>query len=636
MKKHNIILILALVIAFSFNNITYAADAAGDKTILIILDEMKFEDIEDIFNNDNFGMGFVNLKTRKPFGDSSFYFTIAAGRKVGVKPENYKGLYKNRDGTIKVAGFEDMYKNLKKQNNNIKVDILGEKLKTKGISYIGDDSSAIIAADKSGNIKSGEIEIKYDRRWLKEKTDYHLSNSSILVLSYEIGETKYRTELLKNYIHDFRDYNILIVPKGVPEEMKHLLNQNLAPIIYVKDGGRGLLKSSSTKREGFVTLEDIFVELITTNGGNSPFAIGNKINIIEKQNSLMEAQNLFKKTINLLWIAYIFHGIVYFIQCYSAYYIYKNRKEKLSSLNFYHSFIVVNIFVTLLMGASSLHVQIILYLFINLLVTYIITLFISEKEVNTIGLFATLTYGLIIFGIFFYPEVIYNSYIGFNNLFYGARYYGFNNGIMGVLLVTSIISYFFIKDLLPNKILDNLVSLLYFSTNMLALSSNYGANTGGFLTSVILFLVIVYISFLGRNRNTRNMIILILIGILLFGFNMYFDRLSSEKSHAISFLSRVKNFGISEFIDMFKVKIKELVKLTLMPPFSIVIVAQILSLKKLLKEEKINIKAETYIILFTAVVGFILNDTGMITFIYMVHYLISLLLYEITEKPSNI
>ena len=62
MKKHNIILILALVIAFSFNNITYAADAAGDKTILIILDEMKFEDIEDIFNNDNFGMGFVNLK----------------------------------------------------------------------------------------------------------------------------------------------------------------------------------------------------------------------------------------------------------------------------------------------------------------------------------------------------------------------------------------------------------------------------------------------------------------------------------------------------------------------------------------------------------------------------------------------
>ncbi len=45
-----------------------------------------------------------------------------------------------------------MLKDLTKRNNNIKVDILGDKLKHKGISYIGDDSSAIIAADKSGGI----------------------------------------------------------------------------------------------------------------------------------------------------------------------------------------------------------------------------------------------------------------------------------------------------------------------------------------------------------------------------------------------------------------------------------------------------------------------------------------------------
>ncbi len=53
-------------------------------------------------------------------------------------------------------------------------------------------------------------------------------------------------------------------------------------------------------------------------------------------------------------------------------------------------------------------------------------------------------------------------------------------GIMGVLLVTSIISYFFIKDLMPNKFVNNLVCLFYFSINMMILSANYGANTGGF------------------------------------------------------------------------------------------------------------------------------------------------------------
>lgn len=39
-------------------------------------------------------------------------------------------------------------------------------------------------------------------------------------------------------------------------------------------------------------------------------------------------------------------------------------------------------------------------------------------------------------------------------------------------------------------------------------------------------------------------------------------------------------------------------------------------------------KSEYYIIIFVALIGFILNDTGMITFIYMIHYLISWIIYE--------
>ena len=633
MKKHNITLILALTLIFLFSSISYAT---GDKSILILLDELSMEDIEKTFHDENFGIGFMNLRTRKPHDDESLYFSIGTGRKVGVKSDYYKGLYKNKDGTIKVIGFEDMFKDLTKRNNNIKVDILGEKLKDEGVSYIGDKSSAIIAADKDGNIKSGEIEIKYDEKWLKEKTNHHLSNSNILVLSYEIGETKHRVELLEKYIDGFRDYNIMIIPNKVSEEMEYVLNKTLAPIVYLNGENKGLIKSSSTKREGFITPEDIFVELLSNNGEESPSAIGNRINIVGKENNLDQAKNLFKKTINLIWIASIFHGIVYFIQAYSAYYIYKNRKDKLDDVNLYNNFIIVNIFISLLMGASSLHINIVLYLFINFLTTYIITLFMSDKEISTIGLFSTLTYILIILGIFFYPEIIYNSYIGFNNLFYGARYYGFNNGIMGVLLVTSIISYFFIKDLMLNKFVNNLVCLLYFSINMIVLSANYGANTGGFLTSIALFLTMTYTNLIGKSWDIKNILVLILAGLLIFSINMYFDSLSQEKSHAINFLVRIKTFGASEFIDMFKIKAKELIKLTLLPPFSIVIVSQIISLKRLLKENNIPFKREAYIILITGVIGFVLNDTGMITFIYMTHYLISLLVYSNIESSPKI
>ncbi len=113
---------------------------------------------------------------------------------------------------------------------------------------------------------------------------------------------------------------------------------------------------------------------------------------------------------------------------------------------------------------------------------------------------------------------------------------------------------------------------------------------------------------------------------------MYFDYYSGDKSHAISFLLRIKTFGFTEFKNMFKVKARELLKLTLIPPFIIVIPCQIYILKRLWKGKNPVLSREGYIIILTSIIGFLLNDTGMITFIYMNHYLISLLIYDIIKK----
>jgi len=623
MKRHNIIFTLAIFIIIFSSSISYAAE---DKAILIIVDELDFEIMEEVFGERNFGTGFININTRKPYGNESLYFSLATGRKLGVKPDYYKGLYKNEDGSINVLGFNELYNNLQRKNNNINLELLGEKLEKQGLSYIGSDSSAIIAADLNGKIKSGEIQVEYNNDWLRNKTDYYLNESNTLVLSYEIGETKERIKILRDYIWEYSKYNIILIPNEVSSSMKHVLNDSLVPIAYIEGNGNGLVKSSSTKREGFVTVGDIYTQLLSSQKETSPRPVGNKIEIVEKIDSLGESQNLFMKTISLIWIASIFHGIVYYLQFYIAYYIYRYGQNNLNQINLYNNFVVVNIFISLLMGLSALHINIFLYLFINLLVSYIITVFMNEKEVNTIGLFASLTYGIILLGIFFYPELIYNSYIGFNNLFYGARYYGFNNGIMGVLLISSIVSYIFMKKLIKEPVLKNLLCIAYFSLNIIALSASYGTNTGGFITSVILFLIMIYTEILGKNWNVKNVIILIFIAIIIFGINMYFDYHSQEKSHAIYFLGRIKAFGFSEFRDMFKIKLKELVKWTILPPFSIVILSQIYSIKNL--KEKIPFRREYYIIIFTALVGFILNDTGMITFIYMMHYLIAIMVYD--------
>ncbi|HSH36756.1 hypothetical protein [Schnuerera sp.] len=632
MGKGNITIILAIIFVLFLSSTSYAME---EKSILLLIDRLDFDVIEAITADTDFGIGFVNIKTRKPYVIESYYFSIAAGRKIGVNSSLYKGLYKDENGTIIVSGFEDMFKDSTKGIKNVKIEVLGEKIKGQGISYIGDNSSAIVAVDNTGTIKSGEIEVKYDNIWLNNKTNYYLSNSNLLVLSYNIDEINNRVKILKDYIDKFKDYNIIIVPNEVSKDMEYIINSSLVPIIYIHNDDNGMMSSLSTQREGYITLEDIHAELLEVHGEKQSTVIGNKIDIVEEEDNLNYAKNLSKKAINLIWITYLFHGLVYFMQCYSAYYIYKGRKDRFDRLTLFNSFIIINIFISLLMGASSLHINIVLYLFINLLISYIITIFMYDKDINIIGLFATLTYGMICFGIFFYPEMIYNSYIGFNNLFYGARYYGFNNGMMGVLLVSSIISYFFIEDLINNIYIKKLACLTYITTNMIVLSANYGANTGGFLTALALFLIILYTNLLWENRNIKNIAVLILIGIIIFAINMYFDYLSNEKSHAINFLIRIKTFGISEFLDMFIIKAKELIKLTLLPPFSIVIVAQMISLKNLIIGVDKKLKKETYIIFITGIIGFLLNDTGMITFIYMTHYLISLLIYN-QQSPSKV
>ena len=94
-----------------------------------------------------------------------------------------------------------------------------------------------------------------------------------------------------------------------------------------------------------------------------------------------------------------FHGLVYFAQCYSAYYIYKNRKEKFEWINILNSFIIINIFIGLLMGIQFTYKYCALPIY-QLVNNYIITMFMADKSINTVELFAILTYGLIVFGIF--------------------------------------------------------------------------------------------------------------------------------------------------------------------------------------------------------------------------------------------
>ena len=597
LKKFIRLIVLIILILLPTNTL-----AENMKSIIIIVDEMPLERIKEL-SIDKYAVGLMNLKTRTPYTEENLYLSINAGKKLGDK-------------------------SLEKEKNNL--EFLGDILKKEKVSYIGEGDESLIVGDSKGRVDYTEKSMSYNIDWLLEKTDSMLSKSNVLVLAYDFQEELSRVDTFNQYLENYKDSQIIILPKKVAKEDKQILNKYLVPVIHINDGKSGLLTSPSTKRQGFIAIEDISVQIKNTYGYLKKSDIGSSFQTIDEVEQIEEISHIYDTTINLFIITYIFHGIVYLAQGILGIWLLKSRKDK-QWVYFIYSFAASSICISLILGLFEFHKNIFLYSLLSCFLSYIFTRVLIRKKIDLVRSLSILTYGMIVFGVMVYPKMIYNSYIGFNNLIYGARYYGLNNGIMGVLLITSILSFFAITDSINNRYIKNLIGFSIFALNMIVLSANFGANTGGFITSVVLFVLMMYMLCFAGKHSFRKIVLLFLLGISLFVINMILDNSSGDKSHAIEFFYRLKENGIREFISMVSFKARELLILTLSPPFSMVLVAQAIILKKL-KERVIKnkkMKEEVMIIIITSLVGFLINDTGVIMLIYMIHYFI---LARISDK----
>lgn len=636
MRKIRPSIVIIMFIVLLFADVSYGVDAHDEKTIMIVLDNLDLEMASKIADED-FSIGLMNSKTKGSYNEESYFMTIATGRKVKLKEGEFKGLYKRSNGEIAVKGYSNIINDLNSryENFNKNIDFFGQKLKNVGVGYIGNDASALIACDKNGIIEDGKTKVVYEKEWLKEQTRALLTRSDILVLSYDFQDIEERIGLLKDYIDEFGDCNIIIFPRKVPANMRKIVNNSIVPILYKAPGRNiGTLTSLSTRRDGFITSLDIFPEVLSIHGLSSKVNIGKSFRIVPDRNPLETIRDIFNRTVNLTHITYIYHGIIYFIQIYFTYFYIKNRSDKYWDIVFYFNFIIISIFVSFVMGFFSIHRNVFVYLIVSAMISYGISYIFTTKRLNTAGILSTLTFILMISGIIFYPDFIYNSYIGYDNLIAGARFYGFNNGAMAVLLASSIISYFSIKRYLPNEAIEKIVLIAYFSLNILALSSKFGVNTGGFFTSIILFLLMIYAEFLNRKLSLKNIIILSLIGAIILFANLYIDFNSINKGHAGNLIYRIKILGSKELFDVVKTKLFALIGFTILPPWSVVLFTQIIFIKKFWQDNNLRISSlkwkrpeihkEYIILIITAIVAFVVNDTGVIAFNLMVQYLLVL------------
>lgn len=628
MRIYKEIILLIIFLLIFQSNMTFGQSM--EKTLIIVVDSLDFNQIEVIAPY-NASVGLLNMKTGGLYKDSnmeSLFMTLSLGRRVSIKKGLFKIVDKVENNSLCIVGYNDIQKYIKENYIQIYPNMifLGETLKERGIGYIGNDEASLLAADKDGNIKYGENHIIYELNWIKNNINHIFEKGSITIISFNIDNKQERVELLKKLVSEYEDTNIIIFSKKVSLSLSKCLNKYLTPIIYIDtDKTSGILTTDTTRRRGVITNLDILPHLLNTYNADDYATIGHTINILPSPNPVEETKKLLKQYTNLNVIKYILHGIILFFEGFIilTYLLNKKGYDRFNS-NVFENIIII-IFLSFFIGISSVYENIVIYLVLLFGGSFILRYLLNIKGVKIIEFFSFMIAGLMYYSLFFNLKLLYNSYLGYNNIIVGGRFYGINNEAMGVLIVTTIISYFTLKNMIKNKVMKKIITAIVFSTCIFSLSGSYGANVGGYLTSIALLMMIIYFEFTNKKLNKENLIIIFVIGIIVFMLNVYFDMSIVKKSHLGSLSHRVSTLGVSELIYIIIVKIKQLITILILPPWSVIMVLQFLFLSKAYRENKEKLlQNNMYLIIFvTSIIALLINDTGIIAFTFINTFLIA-------------
>ena len=635
------ILSLTLIIVILFLNISSVLAEGSQKTVIIILDELDFETSKDI-RSEKYSMGLLNIKTLG-INPESLFMSINSGRKVSIPDGIFKGI-RRKNERAEIENYKEVKLSLDKSYPNLSKNIsfLGETLSKNNIktSYMGDKdkSEAFIIADENGLIDKWEEETPYDLDILKGRTKEMLKSSDVLLISFDTDKDKKKISILSKFLDDMDDYNVIVFPKNVSGDVRYRLNDSIVPMMFKTNQKSnkdvGLLTSKSTKREGIVSSLDLFPTIASNYNLSIESKIGNNREILDQGNletNLIETnQNILLEFLNLNLIKYIFHGLITALSAYIALLYFKGRKN-FKRARVLVSWIITSIPISIILGFFNIHRFIGLYVFILISLSFLMSTYLSKKSSKSLELISIVTNILIFTSVFLYPKIIYNSYIGYNSIVAGGRFYGFNNEIMGVFIVTSIITYYYFKDKIKGKTMSVMFLLAYFLLVIMALTGGYGANFGGLLTGIALFLILIYLLICNRKMDKRTMFSLLAIGGLILVWNLYLDMKNETGSHAGNLIERVSILGGFELVDMIIKKVKQLLYMMVVPPWSVGFLSQIYLISSRLKDMKKEVKPISlkFIVMFiTSFIVLLVNDTGVVAFVYMNTYLISNILKE--------
>lgn len=605
------------------------------------------------YNNINFQE--VNKESAKSFeaatGQSPKYINDLTIN-MSINENTEKGQYGSTLGALGQTLVE----------NNKKIALIGNSDIVKDVELEKNRNLGLVAMDNYGRIEAGNIDdinvqdsampygIRTDYNKLIDETQKYYKESDIVFV--ELGDTyrldEYKSNLneetyskmrktiyknINNYLEEVfsmvGENDTIYISSAFPSNLDYVNKRRISPIIKFEGDGKGILTSSTTRRDGIVANLDVGVDILNKFGLKNEAMVGRMYKTIDKNDNIGFISGEFEKIVSISSIrSTVVNG---FVGVISASWViamiavllrnYIPNKEKV--------FIVLKEFIKLgiIMPLAFLIAPIFNFkqpstITIGILLTtfilYIIGRVLFKDEIKQMGFFALMTIFVIAVDSIFGTYLMQNNIMSYDAII-GARYYGIGNEYEGVTIASAV----FAMAVLLNyrKIPKWLVVVLSVIILVTSAYPSMGANVGGAISESVAYLLFILLIFDIKLDFKK----VILLGLAAVGVVVAFailDVISGSESHLSVFVNEIMLKGPSAIIQTFTRKIQMNLKLAQTSVWVNILLAGIAIIGILIFRPSRHFKmiAEKYPIIFKGfiasmvgcIVTLLVNDSGIV------------------------
>ncbi|MGX4598895.1 hypothetical protein [Faecalimicrobium sp. JNUCC 81] len=485
--------------------------------------------------------------------------------------------------------------------NKLKVALLGNADIIENGELVKNRDLGLVCMDQYGRIDAGNIDnintknssmpfgIQTDYDKLIKETKENYKNSDALFI--ELGDTN-RLDLYKSYLNDHTfasmkksiyknidkylkevfemlgENDTVYITSGFPSDIDYKNRRRLSPIIKFKGNNKGLLSSSTTRRDGIVANLDVGVDILNEFGLTNDDMVGKNYELVNKEDNTGYILDEYEKIVSISSIrSTIINGFVGIVSASwviaMVLVLFRDRishKEKV--FNLLKEFIKLGFILPIsfliapvlnLKTPESISSGIIL----TTLVLYIIGRKVLKDDVKHMAFFSIITILVIAFDSIFGTYLMKSSIMSYDAII-GARYYGMGNEYQGIAIGSAIFGLAVLLDY--KKIPKWAIAVLSLIILITTASPAMGANVGAAISECVAYLLLVLLIFDVKLDLKK----VILLGMAAVGVVVVFaaiDIISGSESHLSGFVKQIMLNGPSEIVQTFGRKIQMNLKL---------------------------------------------------------------------------